>query len=816
MKKIFWIISVALLALTACHREAPDNDPVGVAMIVKNGQIDYFRQIETSFREICQEKGLEAYYYSTSSETAYQEQLTAVTELRKLGKSALKGIIFSPSYGINGENAEAEVAALARERGIPVIIIDAPVKTNGPLASSPYIGTDNTAAGEAMAKLIQADKVAAFAMINSPGITRATAFKALKPDAEVFRVNETCNDEVQAALDKYNDFVFFNGNDLLGALPMLMEAGKRVYTFDVYGEFLDEMIAGSPCLRGVMAQNTFAMARKAVEAVLAANGKPGEMVPTFYLTTATLDAEEAQPFLKFYGKQVPDLKVAENIIGKWMLAGQDGRPAVTNRKKVLTFASTTKAYISASLEKTPEGGSRWDKQMEADVTISGNKVTLISHPEENATMEQEYIITSISDTQFSANHKLTTTVDGKVVFFVEDFLSYTKVTENYADAIIGIWEGRCTSEGSEFDDGKEHRWAYKADGTYTYYEKDGDTWVPGDNTLNEYFVEGKLLCTRWIDNGVENREWWEITIDDDKMNWTALRQDPGGEPYTVTFGMTYVPGIALIAKNGQTEYWRQIESAFRKICLEKGFNAYYCSTSADNAYYEQIAAVEELSRNGKDALKGILFAPCYGPDGQSAEEEVAALAGERGIPVIILDSPVTPTGPLASRPFIGTDNPAAGKELAGKVTADKVVAFAMVNTPGVKRAQAFMTVKPATELITVSESAASEVEAALSSYDDFVFFNGSILVDVLATLKNAGKRVYTFDIYEDSLDELIAGGSCLQGIMAQNTFVMACKGVEAVLEDSKEGQFVPTFFITTSNITSPDVQPYLEYYGKNK
>lgn len=39
-------------------------------MIVKNGDIDYWRQIEASFRSSCQEKGLEAYYYSTTSEAA--------------------------------------------------------------------------------------------------------------------------------------------------------------------------------------------------------------------------------------------------------------------------------------------------------------------------------------------------------------------------------------------------------------------------------------------------------------------------------------------------------------------------------------------------------------------------------------------------------------------------------------------------------------------------------------------------------------------------------------------------------------------------
>ena len=82
MKKLLLFLSVALLAFTACDREAPDNDPVGIAMIVKNGNIDYFRQIETSFREVCQEKGLEAYYHFTSADNAYQDQLSAVTELR--------------------------------------------------------------------------------------------------------------------------------------------------------------------------------------------------------------------------------------------------------------------------------------------------------------------------------------------------------------------------------------------------------------------------------------------------------------------------------------------------------------------------------------------------------------------------------------------------------------------------------------------------------------------------------------------------------------------------------------------------------------
>ena len=730
-----------------------------------------------------------------------------------MGRKALKGIIFAPAYGINGENAEAEVAALAQERGIPVVILDSPVKANGPLASSPYIGTDNAAAGEAMAKVVKADKVAAFALINSPGIERATAFKALKPGAEVFRVGDTCIDEVKAVLDKYDDFVFFNGNDLVGALPYLMAAGKNVYTFDVYDQFLDLLISGSPYFKGVMAQNTFAMARKAVETVLS-NSKQGVMVPTFYITTATLDAEEAQSFLEFYGKRVPDLNVAQKIIGKWMQVETDGAPTLTNKKTVTTFYSTTLATVSMSRE-TRSSRTIWNNDQEYEVQIEGNKVTLTCQVNENTTLVNEYIVTGIYDTEMICNFRRWTNHGEDRPEENWQVVRSKKVDADYRSAIIGMWEGRCTSEGSEFDDGKLHRWAYTEDGNFVYYVQNSEgKWVPSQNTLNEYFVDGNLLCTRWVDNGEEYREWWEIDIDDDKMNWTALRQNPGEEPYTVTFEMTLVPGIAMIGKAGQFDYWQQIETTFNSVCQEKGVIPYYFSTSADNAYAEQIAALEELGKLKKDALKGIIYTPCYGPNGENAEAEVAALANELGIPVIVFDTYANETGPLASYPFIGTDNTGAAIDLAEEVTAERVAAFAKVNTPGVERGEAFMAMKPQTCLVTVSESAASEVEAVLNDYDDFVFFNGSNLLEVYATLKAAGKNVYTFDVYEEFLDELIAGSTCLKGIMAQNTFLMTRKAVEAALAAAKEGELVPTFYITSDNLLDPNVMPFIEYYKK--
>ena len=159
--------------------------------------------------------------------------------------------------------------------------------------------------------------------------------------------------------------------------------------------------------------------------------------------------------------------------------------------------------------------------------------------------KQSYIVygsgLTITDNDFIANRELTVTVDGIVEASHKEVVRFTKQTADYRAAIVGTWQGHCTSEGSVFDDGQEHRWQYNADGSYVYYAKDGDNWVPYEgNTLNEYFVDGTLLCTRWIDNGQENREWWEISIDGSQMHWTALRQNPDGTTFTATFEMSKV------------------------------------------------------------------------------------------------------------------------------------------------------------------------------------------------------------------------------------------------------------------------------------
>lgn len=250
-------------------------------------------------------------------------------------------------------------------------------------------------------------------------------------------------------------------------------------------------------------------------------------------TSEAVSAEAAAP-------EVTQADIEKYITGKWMMADRDGEPVLTNEKVIYTFGSTDKAFMSASLNFKPEIGQIWAKALEADVEINGNKMVLTYHAQTNKTSVHEYTITAINDREFTADHVGNVTVDGKDINAFEEINRYVKVDDDLSDMILGTWEGHCTSENSEFDDGQDHRWEFKADGDYVYYEKDGENWVPGDDTMNEYFVDGHLLCSRWADKGTEKREWWEISIDGDTMSWTGLREGDDGETYTATFEMKKV------------------------------------------------------------------------------------------------------------------------------------------------------------------------------------------------------------------------------------------------------------------------------------
>jgi len=237
----------------------------------------------------------------------------------------------------------------------------------------------------------------------------------------------------------------------------------------------------------------------------------------------------------------PDLNVAEKIIGKWITAESDGKALPTNEKIVFDIVSPTEAYVSLSIQDRTAEDTPWRDREEVDVEIIGNDIILSHSPKPGMTVMVELYIDSITDATLIAKRTVTIRQDGGLVKSTENMIRYEKLDKDYSADIVGIWEGQISSEQDTYGDGLQHRWEYKADGTYVYYVKDGDNWVPSANTLNEYFVAGKLLCMRWVNAGTELREWWEIeSIENGVMKWKALRQKEDGSTYTATFEMKKV------------------------------------------------------------------------------------------------------------------------------------------------------------------------------------------------------------------------------------------------------------------------------------
>ena len=238
-----------------------------------------------------------------------------------------------------------------------------------------------------------------------------------------------------------------------------------------------------------------------------------------------------------------EAEIRKHIMHKWMAQKINGEVATTNEKAVFTFFSRTQATMSASFNDIP-GDEGWVKMRDYDYEIDGNKITFTSKPDEHITMIDEMIVGTIDEMEIHCLFSHKEYKDGELIALYSPVnlqLERIQTPAHYQALIMGTWEGRVTSEQSQYDDGKDHRWEFSTNFGYVYYVKDGAEWVPSSNTKNEYFVDGRLLCTRWIDGGKEYREWWEIvSLDEETMIWTALRKNDSGEVYTASFAMKRV------------------------------------------------------------------------------------------------------------------------------------------------------------------------------------------------------------------------------------------------------------------------------------
>ena len=223
-------------------------------------------------------------------------------------------------------------------------------------------------------------------------------------------------------------------------------------------------------------------------------------------------------------------EIEAKIIGKWKTTTLDGKDILTNNRIIRTFTSNHK--VTHSTSHYSDGTYLWFNKIPLQYDVVGNELHEIS---EETSMKVLSKILSIDETQFLINIFKIISPDSKELSNSNS--GFQKVTADYSQDIIGMWEG-VEMTGDETYGDANHRIEYKADGTYTYYDKVGDSWVPSKNAGNEYNVDGDWLATRWqpTEGADYEYEWWDIVeIKDGTMKWSALREKGDKTRYTTTF-----------------------------------------------------------------------------------------------------------------------------------------------------------------------------------------------------------------------------------------------------------------------------------------
>ena len=262
----------------------------------------------------------------------------------------------------------------------------------------------------------------------------------------------------------------------------------------------------------------------------------------------------------------------EKIVGKWKAVTQDGTERVTDKLYVMTFnADGTMKYSSSTFFQNLNKYT-WRNKAPFTYSISGNVLTREGQ-EDGELRKAFYEVTDINDQEMQMVFT-SYILDGQT--FSRDMkIGYERITADYSEDIIGMWEvTEMTGEETYNDDNA--RLAFLADGTYRYYRKDdtGDWQLVSTRDVEEYFVDGDWLATRWQETGGEmNYEWWDIDeIKDGQMKWSALREREDGTRFTTTFTWKKVSDIAFLINEENFPDATLREKLMQSVYAIKGIN----------------------------------------------------------------------------------------------------------------------------------------------------------------------------------------------------------------------------------------------------
>ena len=265
--------------------------------------------------------------------------------------------------------------------------------------------------------------------------------------------------------------------------------------------------------------------------------------------------------------------IKENIVGKWKAVMQDGKERVTNRHAIMTFFADGTMTYTRSYYSDYWGIQIWANRAPYTYTVSDNLVTREGLEENGQMRKTFYEVNSIGNSEMEM--ALTGYVLDGQNYPIKQINKYKHVTADYSEDIIGLWEAtEMTGEQTYNDDNA--RLAFLADGTYKYYRMSeaGEWEVVSTRDVEEYFVDGDFVATRWQEKGGEmNYEWWDIDeIKDGQMKWSALREREDGTRFTTTFTWKKVSDIAFLINEENFPDATLREKLMQSVYAIKGIN----------------------------------------------------------------------------------------------------------------------------------------------------------------------------------------------------------------------------------------------------
>lgn len=246
--------------------------------------------------------------------------------------------------------------------------------------------------------------------------------------------------------------------------------------------------------------------------------------------------------------------IDDNIISSWKLVEIDGKTALTDKVDVITFKDYNRATRSSNWKTFTEKKTHI-------YTRKGNEILLMS-TDNTGLVDMKLKVKSISDKELVADVEKIIISDDSTIIKRTAEQKYSIVTTDNSETIKGLWQG-ISSTNQTFGN-ENHRWEHFDDGTYTYFTKDSVTgyWIPSQNVLNLYYVDGDFLAYCWVDsiNGTVYQESWNTSITGNRMYWNGEREDSIGQRFTSTFEMEKLayPSESQLSQGLNRHSWKAV------------------------------------------------------------------------------------------------------------------------------------------------------------------------------------------------------------------------------------------------------------------